>query len=113
MKKGTQEKLDAIQFNERKKRSIFIAAAITLLLIIGVATVPTDTKTVYGVTKGYTDKHTETGTSAVASVTLASGEAVLAEFPKNTPFVKNANVELTVQYSLLNYKTYRVVSYIK
>ncbi len=113
MKKETLKKLDAIQLNERKKRLIFIVPTITLSLAIAAFTIPVNTKTVYGVTKGYTDKHTETGTSAVASITLASGEAVLAEFPKNTPFVNNVNVELTVQHSLLNYKTYRVVSYIK
>ncbi len=113
MKKETRKKLDAIQFKERKKRSILIVSTIALLLIIAAAAIPINTITVYGVTKGYTDKHTETGTSVVASVILASGEAVLAEFPKNTPFIDNANVELTAQSSLFGYKTYRIVSYIR
>lgn len=113
MKEDTRKKLDAIQSKKRKKRSILIVSTIALLLIIAAAAIPINTATVYGVTKGYTDKHTETGTSAAVSVTLTSGKLVLAEFPKNTPYINNASVELTAQSSLLGYKTYRIVSYIQ
>ena len=82
MKEGTRKKLDAIQYSESKKQLVLIVSAIALFLIIAAVSVPIYSTTVYGVTKGFTSKHTEISTSAAVTVILISGEQVLAEFPK-------------------------------
>jgi len=116
MKKETKEKLDKLARKDKIKNIgvfIFVVLFFVGFMVVLIPFFTVDSTKIEGTVFQLTAVPTDEGNLPIIMVKLKDGEIVRAHIPSNTPFKKDAKVELNKSEKVGGFSTYKFIRYVE